>query len=109
MRDTKAPYDAGHVLVCANQREPGADKPSCGLDRATELRSWLKDRIRERGLKTRILASRTTCLQVCSAHGVTVDIVPCGASGTRKMVIVDPQADREALWSEIERCLLPPA
>lgn len=93
-------------MVCGNERAPGADKPSCGLDRASGLRGWLKDRINAEGLKGQILSSRTTCLGICSKHGVTVDIVPAPGRGTRRMLLVDPVADREALWAQVKACLI---
>jgi hypothetical protein len=106
MRRVKPTYEAGVVLVCGNQRAPDADKPSCGLERGTALRGWLKDRIKAEGLKGKILSSRTTCLGVCSARGVTVDIVPTPGHGERRMLLVDPEADREALWAQVKACLL---
>lgn len=106
MRGVNPSWKAGVVLVCSNERAPDADKASCGHDRATDLRGWLKDRIKAEGLKGQVLSSRTTCLGICSKLGVTVDIVPAPGRGTRRMLIVDPVADREALWAQIKACLI---
>ena len=105
MLSTKPSWTAGCVLVCGNDRGPDAPKPSCGRQGGAELRDWLKDRIRERGLKGRVLSSRTSCLGVCSAKGVTVDIVP-GPGGERRMLVLDATSEREALWTQVEACLL---
>ena len=104
MRTVKPSFTAGVVLVCANQRAPDADKPSCGDARGTELRAWLKDRIKHERLKGVVLSSRTTCLGVCSRHGVTVAIVPSG--GEARMLVVDAENEREALWEQVRGCLV---
>ena len=106
MRRVKPHWKAGVVLVCGNERGPGADKPSCGLERATELRGWLKDRIKKEGLKGEILASRTTSLGVCSALGVTVEIVPIRGAGERVTLVVDPVQEREELWRAVRAVIL---
>lgn len=107
MQEVSAPWKAGAVLVCANEREPGAKKPSCGLERGSELRQWLKDRIKAEGLKGEILSVRTGCLGVCSALGVTVAI--CPADGQRRVFVVDPVNDREDLWALARSVMQKPA
>lgn len=104
MRRVKGAWKSGVVLVCGNERPPDADKASCGLQRGTELRGWLKDRIKKEGLKGRILSSRTTCLGICSKLGVTVDVVAVG--GEHRTYLVESDADREALWAEIKATIL---
>lgn len=106
MRKVKGHWRAGVVLVCGNERPPGAEKPSCGHERGTALRVWLKDRIKAEGLKGEILSSRTTCLGVCSALGVTVEIVPIRGDGERVTLVVDPEADREELWDAVKTVLV---
>ena len=63
------------ILVCANQRAPGARKPSCGPRGGLEVYRRLKDRVRELGIRERVMVTRTGCLKHCS-QGVTVAVWP---------------------------------
>jgi hypothetical protein len=108
MQEVSAPWKAGAVLVCGNEREPGAKKPSCGLARATELRQWLKVQLVAEGLKGEVIAVRTGCLGVCSALGVTVAICPA-EDGERRVFVVDPVADRAEIWAMAKHLLLKPS
>lgn len=63
------------ILVCLNEREPGAKKPSCAPRGALEVYHRLKDRVRELGLRDRVMVNRTGCLKHCS-RGITVAIQP---------------------------------
>jgi len=99
MRDEKTPWQHGVVLVCVNQREPSAARPSCGLERGEKLRHWLKLNARARSgpvSSCRVLA--TSCLDACPADGVAVAIMPGD-----EVVVVDPEADREALLDRVEQ------
>jgi len=64
-----------HLLVCTNEREPGAPKPCCAARKSLELYRALKDEVRARGLRDRVLVTRTGCLRHCS-RGPTVAIWP---------------------------------
>lgn len=105
MQTVKSTWKSGAVLVCGHERPEGSDKPSCGAARGAELRDWLKERIREEGLKGEILSARTTCLGICSALGHTVDLVPVGG-GAHKTLLMDPATEKEALWAEVKATLL---
>ncbi len=105
MQTVKSTWKSGAVLVCGHERPEGSDKPSCGAARGAELRDWLKERIREAGLKGEILSARTTCLGICSALGHTVDLVPVGG-GAHKTLLLDPATEKEALWAEVKATLL---
>lgn len=65
------------ILVCTNQRDPDDPRPSCGHRGGLELYRALKDEIRARGLRDRVLATRTGCLRHCS-RGPTVVTWPGG-------------------------------
>lgn len=98
MRDIETTWKRGAVLVCTHTREAGADKASCGAARGGALKDWLKDRIREEGLKGEIIAVKTSCQGVCSAFGVTVSVVSAGGA-TKRSVVVESEADQPALWA----------
>lgn len=104
MRKVKPSWKRGVVLVCTHERPAGAEKPSCGTARGSELRQWLKDRIKSEGLKGEILAAKTSCLGICSALGHTVEIVEVG--GERQTLLLDPATEREALWHQVKAVLL---
>ncbi len=106
MRQIRSTWAQGTVLVCTHERGPD-EKPSCGLQKGTELRSWLKERIHEEGLKGQILASKTSCLGVCSKLGATVELVPAPETGRpRATLLVDTVNEREELWAAAKACLL---
>lgn len=64
-----------HLLICANNRGPGHPRGSCGEKGGEKLVGLMKDLIREKGLKDRVLVSRTGCLKHCSL-GVTAAVYP---------------------------------
>jgi (2Fe-2S) ferredoxin len=64
-----------HILICANERPPGAGKPSCAPRGALELLERFKARVRELGLADSVMVTKTGCLKHCS-RGTTVAIWP---------------------------------
>ena len=106
MREVKAPWSAC-VLVCTHEREPETGRASCGLARGTELRTWLKARAKDAGLKGRILTAKSGCLDVCSPLGVTVAAIPpSGSDRPRRMWIAADDTDREQLFGAVRDALL---
>jgi (2Fe-2S) ferredoxin len=63
------------ILVCTNERAPEAGKPSCAPRGALEVYHRFKDRVKELGLRDRVMVNRTGCLKHCS-RGITVAIWP---------------------------------
>lgn len=63
------------IQVCTNEREPGAKKPCCAPRGGLEVYRRFKDRVRELGLRDRVMVTRTGCLKHCS-RGVVVAIWP---------------------------------
>lgn len=98
MRDIETNWKRGTVLVCAHERPPGADKASCGAARGGAIKDWLKEQIREDGLKGEIIALKTSCQGICSPLGVTATVVSA-AGEAKRSVLVESEADRPALWA----------
>jgi len=63
------------ILVCVNERDAEAVKPSCGRRDGLAVYHRCKDRVKELGLRDRVIATRTGCLKHCS-RGVTVAVWP---------------------------------
>jgi (2Fe-2S) ferredoxin len=63
------------VLVCLNTRPPDNPKGSCGAKGSERLFERLKQMVRERALKERVIVSRTSCLKHCS-RGITLAVYP---------------------------------
>jgi len=63
------------ILVCTNERAPETKKPSCGPRGSLEVYRRFKDRVRELGLRDRVMVVRTGCLKHCS-RGITVAVWP---------------------------------
>lgn len=85
------------VLLCTNERPPGAQKPSCGHHGAAELRAWLKTRLKEEGLwgeQARVVP--TGCLDVCPAQGAVMSF-----DGGGSLTLVDCAEDREAIVARV--------
>jgi len=80
------------ILVCVNDRGAEAPRPSCAQHSGLELYHRLKDLVRERGLRDRVLVTRTGCLRHCS-RGATVAAWP----GNRWHGSVEPDDAAELL------------
>lgn len=63
------------ILVCLNERAPDATKPSCAPRGALAVYHRFKDRVKELGLRDRVMVNRTGCLKHCS-QGIAVAIQP---------------------------------
>ena len=57
------------VFVCTHERTPETGRASCGLERGSQLRDWLKSRMKAAGLKGVVLTAKSGCLGVCSPLG----------------------------------------
>jgi (2Fe-2S) ferredoxin len=106
------PKPQAQILVCVNDRGADSEKPSCAARGGLALYQAFKDRVKARGLRDRVLVTRTGCLKHCS-RGVTVVVWPgniwyAGVAASD----VDEILDRTALGTpeveEIERLLMPP-
>lgn len=63
------------ILVCVNERPPGAVKPCCGRRDGLAIYRRFKDRVRALGVRDRVMVNRTGCLKHCS-RGTTVAVWP---------------------------------
>lgn len=64
-----------HIFICTNQKAEG--KPCCGEARGMELVEKFKEVLTEKGLKGKVRAQRSGCLDACS-KGPTIVIYPQG-------------------------------
>lgn len=98
------------ILVCVNEREPGARKASCAPRGGMEVYLRFKDRIRELGVRDTVIVTRTGCLKHCS-RGVVVAVWPWNLwYGGVEPDDVDEILERTALGGgrEVERLRMPP-
>lgn len=58
-------YYERHVFVCVNERKPDHKRGSCAAGGAEKLHKYMKSRIKEEGLKTRIRVNQCGCLDRC--------------------------------------------
>src|SRR5258708_21998055 len=96
------------ILVCCNERDASAAKPSCLPRGAGAVYHRFKDRVKERGLRDGVMVTRTGCLKHCS-RGVTVAIWPQNAwlAGVRE-ADVDAVLDAALTGGELpERLRMP--
>jgi len=64
-----------HIFICTNERDPGNPKGDCKSKGAEEIRTYLKNEIAKRGLKSRMRANAAGCLDQCD-RGVAVVVYP---------------------------------
>ena len=85
------------VLVCGMKRKAGAQNPSCGPLGSEELRRFLKQELKARGLwRKQIRVATVDCLGICSGQGVSVQF-----PGDERVWIVDATGEREAILERI--------
>jgi (2Fe-2S) ferredoxin len=66
-----------HIFVCGNQRPPGQPRPCCDPEGKAELQKLFKQKLAERGLKGKVRANQSGCLDQCE-HGPNVVVYPEG-------------------------------
>ncbi|HLX09996.1 MAG TPA: (2Fe-2S) ferredoxin domain-containing protein [Thermoanaerobaculia bacterium] len=69
------PLPQVQILVCLNERPADGPKPSCSQRGSLEVYHRFKDRVRELGMRDRVMVTRTGCLKHCS-RGITVAVWP---------------------------------
>jgi (2Fe-2S) ferredoxin len=63
------------ILICLNERPEGSAKPSCAPMGSLAVYHRFKDRVKELGIRDRVMVTRTGCLKHCS-QGITVAVWP---------------------------------
>ena len=66
-----------HIFVCTNQRPAGSPRGCCDPEGKRALQSLFKAALARRGLKGRVRANASGCLDQCE-HGPTVVVYPEG-------------------------------
>ena len=95
------------ILVCLNERPEGSAKPSCAPRGALAVYNRCKDKVKESGLRDRIMVTRTGCLKHCS-QGITVAVWPHNHWYSGVTVDdVDEIVERSARGEEVERLRMP--
>ena len=64
-----------HIFVCGNQRPEGHPRGCCDPSAEARLQKLFKQKLAARGLKGRIRANQSGCLDQCE-HGPTVVVYP---------------------------------
>jgi (2Fe-2S) ferredoxin len=97
-----------HVLVCCNERPPGAGTPSCAPRGGAEVLDAFKARVREVGLADTVMVTKTGCLKHCS-RGIVVAVWPHGSWYQRvKPADVAEIVERSVIAGEVvERLRMP--
>ena len=65
MKTQTTPYKRA-LFVCTNIRETN-DRPSCGLRGGSEICEALKEEVKKRGLKGKMRAMKSGCMDFCEA------------------------------------------
>ncbi|MBC8311471.1 MAG: (2Fe-2S) ferredoxin domain-containing protein [Candidatus Marinimicrobia bacterium] len=65
-----------HIFICINQRPPESPKGCCGNE-GMAIRVAFAQELAKRGLKNKVRANKSGCLDVCS-FGPSVVIYPAG-------------------------------
>ena len=64
-----------HIFICTNQRPEGHPRGCCNPDGRGELQWVFKQKLAERGLKHRVRANKSGCLDQCE-HGPNLVVYP---------------------------------
>jgi (2Fe-2S) ferredoxin len=64
-----------HIFICCNQRPAGSPRGCCDPTGQAELQWTFKQKLAERGLKHKVRANKSGCLDQCE-HGPNVVVYP---------------------------------
>ena len=106
-----------HIFICVNEREPANPKRSCGLCGGWDIRMEFVRLINQHGLKGKVRANKTGCLDACEL-GPALVIYPNGYwyTGVKKenvktifehSVLNDDSVDEliadESIWDQLKK------
>jgi (2Fe-2S) ferredoxin len=106
-----------HIFVCINERIPESSKGDCARKGGQEIRLRFVQLINEHGLKGKVRANKSGCLDACEM-GAAVVIYPQGIWYTRVVIedvdeifntsvlgdgIVNRIASSQKTWDELNR------
>ncbi|WP_414545788.1 hypothetical protein [Nostoc sp. CCY0012] len=91
---------ASLVFVCS---QCAPELPHKGLTASEELQNWLKSRLKFDGLWGEFRVVSTSCLGVCPQRRVAVVLGSNAGGGKIRCLIIDPQSDRQLLYSRIKQ------
>ena len=74
MNTHQSPYKRV-IFVCCNSREQGICCSPSGTLEGEQIRGWLKEYVKSKGLKGKIRVAKSGCMDLCS-HGPNVMIFP---------------------------------
>jgi (2Fe-2S) ferredoxin len=66
-----------HLFICGNQRPPGHPRGCCDPQAKGELQKLFKEKLKARGLKGKVRANQSGCLDQCE-HGPNLVVYPDG-------------------------------
>ncbi|VVE60434.1 ferredoxin [Pandoraea anapnoica] len=74
MATTQSQYYKHHVFFCLNQREAGADRPSCANCNAQSMQEYAKKKVKQLGLAGpgQVRVNKAGCLDRCELGPVVV-------------------------------------
>jgi hypothetical protein len=90
-------WESGLVLVCSQ-----CGNEQSGSTASADLENWLKSRLKFEGLWGEFRVVSTSCLGVCPKSGITVVVVSNATGGKSPCLIINPQSDRQLLYSYIK-------
>ena len=64
-----------HLFICSNTRPADSPRPCCDPAGNAELQKLFKEKLKQRGLKGRVRANKSGCLDQCE-HGPNLVVYP---------------------------------
>ena len=97
-----------HIFICGNQRPPGHPRGCCDPNAKAELQKLFKQKLAERGLKAKVRANQSGCLDQCE-HGPNLVVYPDAVwYGHVTLADVDEIIDSHIIGGKpVERLMLP--
>jgi (2Fe-2S) ferredoxin len=97
-----------HIFICGNLRPPGHPRGCCDPEQKAELQKTFKQKLAERGLKGKVRANQSGCLDQCE-HGPNLVVYPEGVFyGRVTLADVDEIIESHIIGGKpVERLVLP--